>query len=309
MQNSQETHDNKPIPNDNTTAASATQRSKSTSSVDRRLKREILMKKMREKLEDRRSRIVKAEAETKRLEEEVSRSQEKIEEERMELSKACDKLRKEFPDLLGTLCFNPNGTNLNELLGVADARGLATELRTKRRHAEQELEFVRAELVEFNNRIESSQTEIASKKKEHKQLNAEKKRVSQQVEDVRKSSSVIRDIHATEEVIATYKQRQEKAESTKRSLESEWEAKLRDYEIDLTKHASKKEEVEVMIQLERVEHKKTIERTAALVSKMTRKISHESQYILKASELATNDSCPIFQLPLKRQLCPQVEGA
>ena len=276
--------------------------------VDRHMNPETIKKELRETLENLCEQKSKEQAIVRKLEIDIKQSRDIIEKERIELRQACEKLARTVPDLAG-LCFNSNGTTLNELLGVADARALAAELRMKKKQAEDDKIHLEAEISEFRSRIESSKNEIVAMKKSMKHLNGEKKRLTAQVEEIRNSSAVIRETHATEELIATYKERQQRAEATKRSLESEWEGRLRDYEIELTKHSAKKEELEVMIQLERVEHRKSIERFSRSVETMSEKISFESDYIAKASRLASNKSCPIFQLPLKRQLCPQVDGA
>jgi predicted RNase H-like nuclease (RuvC/YqgF family) len=162
--------------------------------------------------------------------------------------------------------------------------------------------------MQFQQNIETHAKEIAQLKKTGKQQTAEKKKLQSQLEEIRNSSTVIREIHELENQVATYKERQEKAERTKQDLESEWEAKLRQLETELVACRAKTEELEVMSRIEKVERKRQLEQVAQLVDRMKQKIGFEHTYAVKAAALAENQECPIFQLPLKRRLCPEIMG-
>jgi flavocytochrome c len=276
--------------------------------VERHTNPEIIKNELRETLKAQQEKVEAAKMLAKKLEEEIDQSKNEIMKERNELKQICEKLANMFPDL-AELKFNPNGTDINAMLGLADAKSFAAEVRGKRKQADDRVKHLEEETAEFKAKMESTTNEINACKKSQKQMNAERKKLTAQLEEIRNSSAVIREIHQMEDLINTYKQRQEKAETTKRALEIEWETKCKEYEIQLANAANKKEELEVMNRLERIEQKRTIESASGMVNRMAKKIQSETSYITKAAELASNEHCPIFQLPLKRRLCPQVDGA
>jgi flavocytochrome c len=276
--------------------------------VDRHINPEVIKKELRATLEEQKERIAHAKQEIERLKSELANTSQQIEAEKSELGILCSKLASKYPDL-SMLKFNPKGENINERFGITDAKALASEFRGKRKKAEDDVELLKLQIAEFQSKADAYTEEIASVKKAQKQVNAEKKKVANQVEELRNSSSEIREIHQLEELISTYKKRQEKAETSKRELEADWEKKRRDYEVELAEAAAKKEELEVMFRIENVERKRLHETTAGLVHKMTKKMKFETEYMERSARLAAHKDCPIFQVPLKRQLCPEVDGA
>ena len=280
--------------------------------VDRYMNPEVIKKNLEAQVKERTSEMEKRRVKLAKAEEEMKQTEVRINTEREELARVCDKMAKSFSSSipqLTSLKFNPNGLSMDEMLGVDGAKALANELRVRKKQAEDDAKQVEQDIEEFNNKIDAMKNEIEAAKKRSKKLAAEKKKMNKQLDEIKNSSSVIREIHQLEESIAGFRQRQEKAEKTRAELEGGWEARLKDMECQIADCASKKEEVQVMTSIEKVEQKRMLERFAGLVGTMSRKVRFEADYTRKAATLASDPVCPIFQLPLKRKLCPQIDGA
>jgi aspartate oxidase len=280
--------------------------------VDRHMNPEVIKRNLEAQVKERTLALEKRRARLAKTEEEMKQSEIRIEAERDELARVCDKISKAFsasiPEL-GSLKFNPNGLSLDEMLGLEGGKAFANELRVRKQQAEDDAKQVELGIEDFTSKIEVIKTDIDAARKRAKKLAAEKKKLSKQLEEIKNSSSVIREIHQLEESISGFKQRQDKAEKTRAELESGWEARLKEMECQIADCASKKEEVQVMTSIEKVEQRRTLEQFAGLVQRMSRKVRFEADYAQKAASLASNPECPIFQLPLKRKLCPEVDGA
>lgn len=280
--------------------------------VDKHMNPEVIKKNLEAQLKERALALEKRRARLVKIEEEMKQSEIRIEAERDELARVCEKISKVFSapiTHLSSLKFNPNGLSLDEMLGLDGAKAFANELRVRKKQAEDDAKQVELGIEDFTSKIEVMKTDIDAARKRAKKLAAEKKKLSKQLDEIKNSSSVIREIHQLEESISGFKQRQDKAEKTRAELESGWEARLKDMECQIADCASKIEEEQVMTSIEKVEQKRTLEQFSGLVQRMSRKVRFEADYAQKAASLASNHECPIFQLPLKRKLCPEIDGA
>jgi hypothetical protein len=243
------------------------------------------------------------------VKQEIKDVQAKIATEQTLVAQGCEKIAKSFGSFapnLGELKFVAGAANADQMLGVPSAKALAGALRVKRKQLEEELEHVKAQMDQFTQNMDSQAKEIVQLKKVAKQQAAEKKKLEAQLEEIRNSSTVIRDIHQLEGLIAGYKERQEKAERTKHEVETEWERKQQQLEAGLVSCHSKTEELEVMSRLEKVERKRQVEQISQLVERMKQRVAHEHAYAVKAAALAAHESFPVFQIPFKRRACPQL---
>lgn len=279
--------------------------------VDRHMNPEVIKAQLRKAIEEQEKAIALSKRILTKTEKEIQESHSQITTEKAIVDQACVRVRALFGSFateLSELKFNTAGSSVDAMLGVESAKAVASAMRNKRKQMESEVDHLRAQIDEFQQNIETHAKEIAQLKKTGKQQTAEKKKLQSQLEEIRNSSTVIREIHELENQVATYKERQEKAERTKQDLESEWEAKLRQLETELVACRAKTEELEVMSRIEKVERKRQLEQVAQLVDRMKQKIGFEHTYAVKAAALAENQECPIFQLPLKRRLCPEIMG-
>ena len=236
---------------------------------------------------------------------EIDQVQDAIEAERAEIAKACARLVRDHgtthPDLAG-LKFNPQGVTLEEMLSVGSAKGLAVAIRTARRQAEEDLEDLKRQVEQCNNRVEEIRKEINFSKKSAKQIANEKKKLEKDLHTVRNGSTVIKEIHELENLVATYRQRQEAAESALVAAQKAHDEHAKIHNEIISVIAKKREETEVMIQLEKVDIKRETELLNQVVDKMRHRIESEKRFATKANALASNEACPIFQAPLKRRL-------
>jgi chromosome segregation ATPase len=213
---------------------------------------------------------------------------------------------------LAGLVFDPApGKCLEETLSVASVKELSLELRSNRKRLDGELLALKEQTAQDRARIEEIDREKESHKKRMKEIGAEKKTLEKQLEDLRNSSALIREIHQLEEAVATFKQRQEKAERAQESLLKEHALKQKQVREELTEIKTKREEVEVMMGLDKVEQRKELEQLRVLFESMKKKMAFEKNFAQRAHDLAANQQCPIFQRPLKKRMhfCPQINGA
>ena len=250
------------------------------------------------------------------LEKELIEVKNRLETERAEVSQVCEKLRSEFGSLhqqLGKLRFNPSGKTLEETLSVDSGKSLSVELRGRRKQVEGEAEELRGQIAQHRAKIEESNNEKEALVRKMKQMKSEKSKLEKKLEEIHNSSSVIREIHQLEEAIAGFKGRQEKAEATQEELLKEHESKQREIRIEIDQIKAKKEEVQVMMGLEKVQQRKQSEELHALVDRMKDQLRFEIHFSQRAGDLASNVACPIFQRPLRRSTlalgAPQINGA
>jgi hypothetical protein len=135
------------------------------------------------------------------------------------------------------------------------------------------------------------------------ELKWDKRMLEKKLEEVRKSSPLVREIHELEDAISEFNTRQQSAEESQDELVKEHADFQTKIQQELAEMKVKKEELEVMMSLDKVEQRKELEQMSLLVDRMRERISFETYFAKTARDLAANDGCPIFQRPLKRDLC------
>jgi hypothetical protein len=125
------------------------------------------------------------------------------------------------------------------------------------------------------------------------------------LEKIRNSSATVREIHELEILINQYKERQSVAEEKKRVQEKQLVDWAKEQETEIESLRKKKEEVYVMMHIEKIEGKKDVENLRALIDKYGQRVEWEKSFSEKASKLADQDEFPIFHKPVVLP-CPVV---
>jgi flavocytochrome c len=272
--------------------------------VEQNTNPELIKKILLEQIAKKKEAIQNAKQSIAKVEAEIEQAKCAMRTEQKQMTELCsavtEKHGSKHPGVAGAK-FNTQGIGCNELLSVESAEAIATHLRGIRRQREAEIEAKEREFDEFNSRIEDIEKKTQSFRKAIKQKIHESKRIEKDLETIRDGSVVIKEIHQLEELIKTYKQRQETAEREKTSVLEALQMWKKEQETKLAELKQRQEATEVMIHLDKVEVKKGIELMSSLVRKFKAKVEYERENAEKINELASNKGCPIFQFPVKKR--------
>jgi hypothetical protein len=294
-------------------AESAARETYGDSFVEEHLNPEIVMQKLLEAIGQEDDKIKTERNRKYDLEEELHSMDLRVETERKEVGEMCAKLRSDFGSLhkeLENLAFDPLGNSLDQMFAVDSAKTLSVELRSRRKQVEGEADALKDEIANHRAKINEMESSAGAHRKKMRELEGEKRTLEKKLEEARNSSSLVKEIHELEDAIAGFKTRQQTAEQTQDELVKEhanFQAKIKQ---ELAEMKVKKEELEVMMSLDRVEQRKELEQMSLLVDRMRERISFETYFAKTARDLAANEGCPIFQRPLKRrELCPLINSS
>ena len=280
--------------------------------VDRHMNPEVILRNLQEAVAAQEADLERKRALKQKIRDEIDSAKTRFKQEGNELISVCERLVGKFSSStpqIANLRYNPDGVSLDERLCLSGAKRVANELRVLRRQAEEELQQLSIKMEEFQCKIDETNAETENLKKSLKKHAAEKKKMQKQLDEILEGSSVIREIHQLEESISVFKQRQDKAERTRQELEENCEKKRQEIELEIANCMHKKEEVEVMMNIEKVEQKKMTERLVQLIESMKQQVEAEVNYSQKTAKLASHPTFPVFQFPIVKRHCPQVEGA
>jgi flavocytochrome c len=287
-------------------AVSAARETYGASFVEEHLNLEIVKEKLLEAIR-KEDENMKTERNRKNdLEEELRVVDLRVEIERKEVGDMCAQLRSDFGSLhkqLESLAFDPLANSLDQMFGVNSAKKLFVELRNKRKQVEGEADALKDEIANHRAQINETESSRETHRKKMLELKWDKRMLEKKLEEVRKSSPLVREIHELEDAISEFNTRQQSAEESQDELVKEHADFQTKIQQELAEMKVKKEELEVMMSLDKVEQRKELEQMSLLVDRMRERISFETYFAKTARDLAANDGCPIFQRPLKRDLC------
>ena len=226
----------------------------------------------------------------------------RIREEGREMEIACKKAASDFVSIdprLSALRFNASGKSISELLSVADAKGLATEIRLKRKQGEDDVQHAKHTEEELAKRRTQILDECEKLKKQKKKLISDNEKLTVKIEALRNSSSVIREIHQAEEEVKNFETRQQQAEAEKSALEAQLAASLANGQKEVADLVEKTKEVGIMMGIEKVEQKRQLSELGEVIAALKPKLSFEKHFAVVSAELASNAECPVFQQPLR----------
>ena len=276
--------------------------------VDRHTNPEVILGELRKQ----KDKLIEKNFEKKKicrdLEIETENMRKTIEEDVVDLERLCRRITAlcgdEFPEM-ASLGINPKGQNVDEILGLKDAKGFATNVRLLRRQAEVELEQAKAELGTYKSRIGGIMEEMEQANLDRRELTAKKSRMENELEKLRNSSSVIREIHELETLIGEYKGRQAAAEETRRKEEEKFAIWRKDKENEIASLKKRKEETFVMIHIDRIEAKKEVDEMKREMKRFAAKLEKEKKFSEKSLKLAEKENFSFFQRPVV--LPPKIE--
>ena len=269
--------------------------------VDRHTNPEVIAAELEKEVKGMKQKIFDLNREKENVRVDIENMKKANEEDVVELNRLCSKIvalaGDEIPEL-SSLCFNPNGRNLDEMLGVENAKNLALSIRLKRRQGETEIESAKSELVTFKDRMGRVQEEIEQGLAEKKKLNARKNQLETELEKLRNSSSLVREIHELETELNELKARQVAAETAKKEEEEKSASWVKEQEAAIAAMNKKKEETYVMIQIDRIEAKKAVDELKREMKKFASRFDREKDFSEKSLLLAEKENFPIFQRPV-----------
>lgn len=271
--------------------------------VERRTNPEMIAAELRHecdlmvrKIFDKKNQIEAVKKDTEELRKTVS-------EDVLEVGKLCRKIvaasssRNDIPEL-ATLSVNPEGQNIDEVLNVVNVKEVAIKLRLEKRQVEAELEHLQGELKTYKSRISTIQEETEQAMLEQKNLVTKKQKMENELDRLRNSSSIVREIHELEALINEYKMKQTAAEDTKKAEEEELAVWKKEREAEIASLNKKKEEMYVMIHIERIEAKKEMDEIRKLTKKFSARFDKEKKFSQKALQLSQKENYPFFQRPV-----------
>jgi flavocytochrome c len=147
--------------------------------------------------------------------------------------------------------------------------------------------------------IISTSATIAARETELHELRNEKSKLQKQLDKLIDDSVLLREINALEEELSGLISRQKLAEQTRTSEESELQNFVAEKQAEIASIRTKREEVVVMTNIERIESKKEIEQLKTILKNFQQKINFEFQFANTSSELANDPEYPFFLKPLR----------
>ena len=269
--------------------------------VDRHTNPEVILGELKKDKEFLTQKIFQMKKKCDEVTTETANMRKSLDEEVVDLKRLCTKIigvcGDEFPEIAG-LGITVNGQTVDEILGVGNVKEFATKVRLLRRQQEAELEEAKTELATYKSRIGGIQEEMEQANLDRKNLLASKSKVEAELERLRNSSSVVREIHELETLIGEYKTQQNEAEETKRKEETEFAEWSKQQETEIASLNKKKEETFVMIHIDRIEAKKEVDDMKRVMKKFSARFDKERKFSEKALKLSEKENFAIFQRPV-----------
>jgi len=185
-----------------------------------------------------------------------------------------------------------------EMLGIPNIKEVVTGIRLKKRRIDSEITAVQTEITLFKKKISESEQDTEIKIAERTKLEDEKKDLEIELDRLRNSSATVREIHELELLVHQYKDRQAVAEEKKRNQEKQLVEFSREQEMIIEDIRKKKEEIYVMLQIEKIEAKKDVELLKKMMGKYGERIGMEKTFATKANKLGDQSDYPFFQRPV-----------
>ena len=182
---------------------------------------------------------------------------------------------------------------------IEDAKKSFATIQLRKTDLETELEEAKRSVDELVSMLSEKKKETETCQKKRRKILSENEKLQEELETLRNSSSVIRDIHLLEDEIEEYRQRQMAAETEKKSGEESLAVRLERVGAEIKEFGEKRDELYVMMQLENVENKHQLNRLKEITEKWKPFFEMEQNFAAKSLLLAQNIQCPIFQRPYR----------